>query len=63
MARNAVAIMVRTAVVAVAVAWADIVEAAAVSLEVAVEVFEAAVAGANGTVGRFLGVGDIPDAR
>jgi len=28
-----------------------------------VEVFEVAVAGAKGTVGRFLGVGDIPDAR
>ena len=60
MARSAAAIMVRTVVVAVAVVWVDIVAAAAVE---AVEVFEVAVAGANGTVGRFRSVGDIPDAR
>jgi hypothetical protein len=58
-ARSAAATMVRTAVVAVAAAWVDIVEAA-VSPEVVVEVFEVAVAGAKGTVGRFLCVGDIP---
>ena len=59
-APNAAAITVRiVAVEAAAAAWAGL---AVVAAGVEVEVFEAVVAGANGTVGRFRSEGDFPDA-
>jgi len=52
--------MVLTVAAGVAAALAAIVEAAVAVSEVE-EVFEAVVAGASGTVGRFRSGGDFPD--
>ena len=58
-AHNAAVTMVLTAAAGVAAAPAVIAEAA-VSAEVEGEAFEAVVAGASGTVGRFRSGGDFP---
>ena len=55
-ARNAVATMVPTAAAGVAAALGAIAEAVVAE----VEAFEAVVAGASGTVGRFRSGGDFP---
>lgn len=63
MARSAAEIMVRIAGAAAVAASEAIAEVAEEVLEVEVAVFEEAVAGADGTMGRFRSGGGFPDAR